>query len=181
MNVPDKATFYRMQEEGRFGNRLRHWQTVEAMEADNYQGLVSIRYRQPASPFCLYDVPAAKVRERMAMLQQMRANPELFVFNEAAPDHHLLLQGEVMRSEQYLTLFYSIAPLRMRAALERGRQATGLVAVDLLRGNLSPASLDDMQELFDRFDGHVIEFSTYAVDLGIMPNRNTIFWEVRAY
>lgn len=57
----------------------------------------------------------------------------------------------------------------------------GVAALLLLQRHLNPNSLDDLRVLRDRYPGHVYEFSTMDRCYGMVPGRNTIFWEVRAY
>jgi hypothetical protein len=100
--------------------------------------------------------------------------------NEMAPDHALLLQGEV--TEVGWELRYSTVPgLHMREAMLSPDRAFGLAARLLLQRAMTPSSYSDLLALFDVFPEHVVEFSSYAVLLGDLKGRNTLIWEVRSY
>ena len=106
---------------------------------------------------------------------------EAVAYNEAAPDHALLIQDEVMLSTEYISLFYSQEKTTMRKALQRGQHTGGLRALCLLRQHLFPSSWEDIQELLERFPDSVIEFSAFEYAVGFLRNRNTVIWEVRNY
>lgn len=46
---------------------------------------------------------------------------------------------------------------------------------------MDPSSQQDLDDLLDLYPDATIEFTCYDIDLGVIPNRNTIFWEVRNY
>lgn len=58
---------------------------------------------------------------------------------------------------------------------------TGAVARHLLRKHLNPNSLDDLWCLLERYPGHVVELSAMECEFGVVPGRNAIIWEARAY
>lgn len=98
-----------------------------------------------------------------------------------AVEQSLLLQGEVFRDTFGLRLFYSTVKKPMRDALvEYSRDVSGIMARLLIAEAMDPSSYDDLQTLLDEYDGHIVEFSSYSVCWGTVPNRNTIFWEVRS-
>ena len=41
--------------------------------------------------------------------------------------------------------------------------------------------IEQLMNLDDIFPDSIIEFSAYNTQVGNIPNRNTIFWEVRNY
>jgi hypothetical protein len=50
-----------------------------------------------------------------------------------------------------------------------------------LRRYLDSSSYDDLMDLVETFPEHVIEFGAYETNLGNIPGRNTVIWEVRKY
>jgi hypothetical protein len=73
------------------------------------------------------------------------------------------MQGEVQRDTQYLSLFYSKMKAPMRHALrDADAHASGIIALELLRQYLWPRSYDDLWELLETYDDHVVEFSACA-------------------
>jgi hypothetical protein len=105
----------------------------------------------------------------------------MITFNESAPDHRLILQGEVQQSINHLDLTYSREKTNMRKAMENPLTIKGISALLLLKQHADPKSLGTMLSLLRQFQDHVIEFGIYSVNLGCIPHRNTIIWEVRKY
>ena len=158
--------------QGLLGNKLRHWSDWDALRLSGYGGDVTVRSRAVAGS-CTYSVPTAWTHQTAA--------PDVY-YNESAPDHRLILQGEVQRDTEHLTLFYSTEQAKMRHALHNsGHHAQGIVAKELLKARLWPSSYDDLMELLDLYPDHIIEFSAYDVALGDCRHRNTVIWEVRNY
>jgi hypothetical protein len=177
MQVTSKKEMYRLYQAGKFGNKLRTWDTWQDMYDDPYQGDIVVRSVIPGYK-TKYKLPKNQVLQDFAPYKSKYPSSQ-FRFNEAAPDQHLLIQGEVYRSPEYLSLFYSTAKLPMKPALaESGRQVYGATANAIMRYALNDNSWDDMQTLLDIYDG-IIEFSAYEVELGVIPGRNTIIWEIR--
>lgn len=69
----------------------------------------------------------------------------------------------------------------MGKAIKNANSTTGLKAKLILQENLSPKSYDDIQELLEIYKDHIIEFENYKINLGNIPHRNTLIWEVRKY
>jgi hypothetical protein len=116
------------------------------------------------------------------MLSARGIDPESCTFNESMPDERIVMQGEVLLSENHYELTYSCARgLSMREALENAQSARGLRAKMILAQYLDPASLDDLQVLLAMYPDSVVEFSTYECNVGNIAGRNAIFWEVRNY
>lgn len=94
----------------------------------------------------------------------------------------LRLQGEVRRAPWGLDLTYTRVKKPMRDALrERTETASGIIALELLRGSLGARDYDWLEVLLDRYDEHVVEFSSYGIEYGTLPGYSTVYWEVRAY
>ncbi len=113
-------------------------------------------------------------------------------FNESAPDSHLTIQGEYWNGfERYM--MFSMAQLAMKDALalpldpmiprdcDWKYESEGIETDRILQHFMDGNSWDDFQLLRDRYPDHIIEFSTYDCNLGILPYHNTIIWEVRKY
>ena len=79
-------------------------------------------------------------------------------------------------------LTYSTIKKPMNPALkEETKYAAGLNALLLLKKSLCPSSFDNLETLLDIYPESVIEFGAYEVNVGVIPNRNTLIWEVRNY
>lgn len=183
--ILSKKVNHRLYSEGFYGNKLRSWNTLEECLADNPNGNIIPRYNGNGggTNFPKYGTPilptqAWALRE---IWKSAGASVDRCFWNEEAPDAYLTIQGEIMRTEEHLALFWSSEKTTMRKALQNGKQDQGLKAKLMLEHYLSPNSLSDVYALLDRFPDHVIEFSTYSINLGHNKHRNTIIWEVRKY
>ena len=103
--------------------------------------------------------------------------------NEAAPDQCVVLQGELWTGGDIPGYFlYSTVRAHMRPALKKeSHESRGLLTRQLLRGNMTPSSYSDLQELEQLYPDHVIELSVYSKCVGDTPGRNTLVWEIRQY
>ena len=104
------------------------------------------------------------------------------------PDEELVIQGEAMYGLWGLNLTYTTIKEPMNLALKKELVMTsGINAKLLLQNALWPTSYDDLVELLKVYTNEgsepscVVEFSSYRVAVGNLPNRNTVFWEVRNY
>jgi hypothetical protein len=184
--VATKDQMYALYERRAFGNKLRTWDSIEALRLSGYTGRVTIRYRGEGggSQFTRYNVRAADVPASIREFARAGANPERFNFNEAAPDECLLFQGEVMRSIEHITLRISDEKTNMRSAMTntaRVRHLYGLEAIRKLRSALTPSSYSDLRALWELYPTAVIELSVYEMPVGDFKGRNAVVWEVRDY
>lgn len=181
--IKSKAEMYDLYHAGAFGNRLATWASIADFKTSGVARPVTMRYKgESGGKWVAYGVDPSDVPAVASKWEAEGANLNLVTLNEAAPDHLLICQGEVMRSAAHYDLRYSTAPLPMRQALATTqRHATGLVALSILNHFLDASSLSDLHWLLDEYDGAVVEFSTWATDIGCIPHRNTVFWEVRHY
>jgi hypothetical protein len=182
MQIKSKETNYRLLEKGAFGNRLRMWSSLDELIKSDYCGTVSMRYKgDVGGGFVAYEVPILKASSVQQEWIGKGAEQRRIVFNESAPDDKLLIQGELMQGIGGLNLTYSLQQMKMREALKNADSAKGLKAKLILEYFLNPCSYDDMNSLFEQFPDHAVEFSTYSMNLGSIPHRNTVIWEVRYY
>lgn len=179
--IPNKRTAYSLYERRAFGNKFRTWNSISDLEGSGFTGSVTMRYKGLGGDFIAYRVPVGEAAGRADAWAAQGASRELIVFNESAPDHDLVVQGELMLTGHGLYLFSATDPAPMRDALLRGTHAWRLKAKALLESALTPASYDDLQELLDLFPSCVVEFSAYRYPVGDLPGRNAVVWEVRNY
>lgn len=167
-----KKKFFELYLAGRLGNKLRVFASPSELRESKYNGTVTARSTSEHDKTCLY---------RLSWQEAIHL-PGHFCFNESAPDDQLLIQGEVMRTPGGLYLRYSTErSIPIRIAMRSAKTAQGLKADCILKHFLNTASYEDIKELLDTYSDAVVEFSTYVKDLGDLPNRNTIIWEVRNY
>lgn len=71
----------------------------------------------------------------------------------------------------------------MRETLKQGwhRHRGYLETKVLLDRYLDPSSRDDLDALLELYPDATIELTAFDIDTGVIPGRNTIFWEVRDY
>lgn len=178
MRIESKDLMYALLNRGEFGNTFQNWEGWEAFYASGYTGLCSVRSKRTADPIRLYDVSWASV-----YLGIKRGKiPYDCVFYEATPHKTRVIQGELMRDQiGRLCFLYSKVRLPMRLAFsEQQIQSFGLQADHILRSNLDHGSYEDLMILLDKYEGAVIEFTTFRVPVGILQRR-TVIWEVRHY
>lgn len=172
---------YREYQAGRFGNKLQTWDSLKEFKKSGFTKNVVIRYKVAASPFCAYNVKVDDLETMIKKFVAQGADLNLFTFNEVAPDSTLIMQGEVMHDFNGVNLFFSLEKGRMRETLKNGIQIQGLRALGHLKYFMNPNSFADYEALREIYPDSVIEFSCYDHALGNLPNRNTIFWEVRNF
>jgi hypothetical protein len=176
----NKVDFYDRYFKGEFGNRPQSWPDWDSLRTSSYTGNVTVRNLDTAGA-CFYGVPVADLRRGV---WPAGCCPAQCRFNESMPDDDLLIQGNVFIAVGGLALEYSTAagiPHRKAVSQPYMRFAQGLLAVSLLRSHCSPSSYDDIMDLLDLYPEAVIEFSTYQYNVGCLPHRNTVIWEVRNY
>lgn len=184
--VLSKADFVRRYALGEFGNASPTWQTVDDLLSlarkypwpTEVPGLYHLRNRV-AGGATYYNLGWSACVTKW-MDQPDRA---AWYVSAMAPTDRTTLQGEVYRAETGLALTYSTVARPMREALAaESIQVSGIMASFLLRRHLCPNSYDWLNELLERYDGHVVEFSAYSVPWGTLyPLFNTCFWECRLY
>jgi hypothetical protein len=177
--VRNKAQMYRMLARGDFGNTVPQWFTVaEFLEDDPPFAEYGVRSLAPGKR-CDYHVAKADVpalcREWPPDSRGFNVSPMLESYGA-----HRVFQGQARRFDDGLHLWYSLADLPSRVALqEHGDYVVGLRAKMLVEHFCDPSSAADLFDLLDDYPGHVVEFSTCDRNVGRVPNRNTVVWEVR--
>lgn len=165
-----------------FGNRSPSWDRLEAFVLEAPAGpLYHLRNGHTASGATYYDL----TKGQAAALWSVQRDPAGWYVSMMCPTEHTLIQGEVQippagSGRCGLDLYYSTLKMPMRAALRRdGRQVSGIRAVLLLKYYLRPNDHEWLLVLLERYEGHVIEFTTLDRCWGTVPGSSTIIWEVR--
>jgi hypothetical protein len=178
--ITNKAKFYQWHRRDAFGNRLRDWQSLTDLRRSGFSGMVGVRstlatgFKAAAAD----NVSAGKLPSFLASHGLPDAG---IVISEGAPDERQTIQGEVSRQIGGLVLRYNTEKVKMRPAMERASHAFGLTADGLLRKHLSPPSYDDLMELLDCYEDHIVEFTAFSGCVGWARGRNCVVWEVRKY
>ena len=179
--VLTKQDFYERWATGEFGNKIQSWNSTKEVKESGFGGEVNVRYSLPDSPYMRYGVAMKELDNVLTEFVKKGAKPENFRFNENCPDEHIVLQGEVMRSPCIIDLRYGLLKGKMRDALKTARNVNGIEALEVLKFGCCPSSFLDIWALLELYPDHVVEFSCYNINLGDVPNRNTLIWEVRKY
>lgn len=178
--VLTKRDFVRRFRQGEFGNAGPVWDTPRdfiGVPLGERKGLYHLRNRV-AGGSTHYNLTYGQALDGWRDTADYRQ----WYVSEMAPTEKTLIQGEVLETEKGLTLLHSRIAKPMREALaESSQSVSGIIAVSLLRSFLCPNSYDWLMTLLERYEGHVVEFSTYDTCWGTLPNFNSIFWEVRSY
>lgn len=172
-----------------FGNKTRSWLSVIDFLQDCTKPFpVTLMYRGIAGgakyPHYAEDLFTAHGVQGLAQKWlSLGAEANRIVVTESIPDEIITVQGEIVeRPECGYALHYSYVKARMRRALaQESFHHRGPGALLLLKRHMDENSYTDLRCLFDLYPEHAIEFSTCSRSLGCLPNRNTVFWEVRKY
>jgi hypothetical protein len=182
-SVETKQDYYRRSETLEFGNKLQVWPDFWSWRCSGYKGGIRFRSRARASgaftlgpPIPFDDVPSAYYK----LLDEGYSESEL-LFCEAALHEFTVIQGEVCRSSRGLELTWSIEPgITVREAMTRAKYSSGLAVKLILESRLDPVDYEDLMELLDTYPDHVVEFSVFSTDMGVL-GRRMVVWEVRRY
>jgi hypothetical protein len=182
--------------DGRLGNRPRVWTSVKELGDSNFRGEMSLRIHLPGSQHTVYGVPFEKLGWTLRELAMQGVDVSQVWFNESAPDHLLILQGEYFHGGakgSFLNryLMYSTAKYKMKRIMDLPRYSPiggnvlcdteGLATDLLLQSVMTPYSWEEFSELRERFPDHSIEFGVYGQDVGTSRGCNHFIWEVRQY
>jgi len=182
-SVDSKKEYYFLYENGFLGNRPLTWNSIEEIIKTEWKGGICIRGKKGiARSKARFDLSLDEAIEYIDKLKQEGISNEELTFNQSMPNSHLLIQGEIMRSLKNYSLTYTTIkePTNYAFAKETLHQE-GINALHILKRNLFPSSYEDLNTLFDIFPDSTIEFGSYDICVGNLPNRNTIIWEVRNY
>ena len=181
--VQNKKDMYKLYHAGKFGNKLQTWDSLEEFKKSFFDEPVVLRYKGPhGGAWTQYNIPTHEIQWYVDTWVSEGAKKELITVNECAPDELLLIQGEIQNSIDFIDLRYTLEPLPMKLGLAKQQYHTGgIKALTLLKQFVDPSSYDWIMELLQEYPTSVIEFSTWKPDIGCIPHRNTVVWEVRNY
>ncbi len=81
----------------------------------------------------------------------------------------------------FIAVGFGLPPMRITMAAGLHRHCGYLQTKVLLDRYMDPASRDDVDALLERYPDATIEFTCFTVNVGNIPGRNTMMWEVRNY
>lgn len=183
-SVDSKADYYRRAETLEFGNKLRVWPNFWEWFNSGYVGGIRFRSRNRGSAAFTMGppIPHGKVIDAYNdLLWNHGYDAAELLFCEPSPEDRNVIQGEVCRSDRGLELSWSTEPgITNREAMTRANYSTGLAAKMILEAKLDPADFECLMELLDEYPDHVVEFSAFSAELGVL-RRRMVVWEVRKY
>jgi hypothetical protein len=191
MRIASKQQFFLLWEAGVLGNRTRLWRDPQEAHFWGMQqklgilkpeiGFRELRKTGTAGAGAWEKVPWHRVLETA---ERWKAEGRQFIMDDGAPDDKRTLQGEVCRTYRGLEGFLEVGgKLPMRPAMAAGLMHHYSYAATkaLLDRYMDPSSRDDLDALLELYPDAAVEFSSFTVNVGIFPGRNTIFWETRNY
>lgn len=180
--IRTKKEFFRLASAGLLGNQMPSWPDAESAIRDGHTGEVMVRCKEPDSPLMRPNVP---VRDAERVIGEFVASGKprgQFYLTWMSPYVGRLLNAEAWRAPGGLYLNYSRSQTHLRDALDHdGHHAEGLRAVLILQGACDPNSMDDLRGIWERYPDAVIELTAFDRQIGSLPGRNTVVWEVRDY
>ena len=174
---------YELYNAGAFGNKFKTWANLDEFRASGYSGRITLRYKgADAARWCKPFVATGEIDAIVDRWVSEGADRSRVTVGMVDDLNMITLQGEVQRGLFGYDLRYSFEFLPMRDALAKSQfHASGLKALAILRHYLDPSSFADLEAIFEKWPDSVAEFTTYRVNVGEIPNRNTVVWEVRNY
>lgn len=192
MKITSKKEFFRLWEAGVLGNRTQLWRPGQWREA--FHGSldpegVGFRQLNTAGGGRWERVKHPLIEETHARWMSYNID---FRMDDGVPNHMTTMQGEICRGLRGLEGFVAIAgvtspeprglpPMRLSIKAGMHRNVSGSTLLALVQRYMDPSSQDDLWMLLDLYPDATVEFASFACDVGVFPNRNTIFWEVRDY
>ena len=190
MQIKNKREFYKLWEEGLLGNRTKIFHTLEeALESREPQ----IGFRQVGkagggrwSLVKKENQPRDQFIAKVTIEYQIWKNLGTpFIMDNSVPNHRSTLQGEICRTykgiESFLAVGYGLPPMRISIQENLHVHRGGATTNYLLDKYMDPSSRDDLRDLLDLYPDAAIEFTCFDCNVGVLPHRNTIFWEIRNY
>ncbi|MEA3329553.1 MAG: hypothetical protein U9Q06_02305 [Nanoarchaeota archaeon] len=183
--INTKERFYTLQEHGVFWNRAKVWNSYQELTESNWSGRVCMRSirgsrNKPAYNILVENIPK-KVRE---WKKRFGITEEEIRFNESMPDDKLILQGELCENPangRFWLRYSTVKKPMLTALMKNSKNLEGLAVSETLRKHMWSSDFEEIKMLAEMFPHNVIEFSSYSCEVGQIPGRNTVIWEVRNY
>lgn len=182
MEIRSKAEFYKLWQAGVLGNRTQLFTTLkQAMDS----GAPTVGFREIGRA-------GGGMWERSDTRQQI---PEIharwlatgrpFIMDDGVPNNRSTMQGEICRTHEglqgYIATGYALLPMRRTMAAGLHKHYSRLEVRLLQQRYMDPSSREDIDALLDIYPDATVEFTCFDVNVGNIPNRNTMIWEVRNY
>ena len=178
MTIDSKKEFFEKWKKGLLGNATRLWWDPNEAWQSNAKEFGFREHRAGGGSW-----ERVWRSDFWETVYRWRKEGRVFTMDDVCPDKYQTIQGEICRTFRGLESFIGASQLPMRRAMEAGiLKPRGYVeTLCLLERYMDPSSRDDVDVFFELFPDATIEFTCFRVDVGNIPNRNTLFWEVRNY
>ena len=176
--IRTKMQFQALQTAGVLGNCLPTFFTVDNwLESRPAPGaLWGVQHTKIAGfPHTRLNTPTEEVADQVRFF-----GPD-YKIAPMVPAGSIIWEGDI-RYDPALTCFghYKPEPGSWRKHMRTPDVFQGVAAEGVL-ALMSPSSREDLRDLFDLYPDHVIETSVMNRNFGMLPNRNSVIWEVRLY
>lgn len=185
MKIKSKAQMFDLLQRDIFGNHfiyepVRQW--IQKTQIFPLKGRYSLRFGlQKGAPW-KYRLSLLDVGYELSHLPEGLSLEDIMITVDPEETTIPILQGEFSILDTGPYLYCSKSPEVMRVALEQAPEHySGLSAKLILEHFLDPSSYDDLMAVAYNYPDHMIEFGCYNQDVGVIPHRNTVIWEVRNY
>ena len=181
--IDSKREFYLLYENNLLGNKALTWNSYDEIVESEWKDCVCVRYRKNSERSKVkYNIPIDRLEHLISDLEKEGIYKKDLLFNQSMPDEKLTIQGELMQTENGFYILYTKVKKPMNIALRESEKSVwGLKAKLILERYLDASSYADIKEILEIFPDSVIEFSSYEINVGTLPGRNTIIWEVRNF
>jgi len=182
MKILSKTQFFSAWEAGVLGNRTRLWRRPE--DAASALGAPKIGFRElgktGGGKWQLVDQSQA-----METAAQWIREGRNFIMDDSVPNERSTMQGEVCRThrglESFLAVGRGLPPMRTSIAQGLHRPYGYVATKAILDQYMDPSSRDDLDMLLELYPNATIELTCFDVEVGNIPHRRVMFWEVRDY
>lgn len=183
MRISSKREFYQLWEAGALGNRPHLFRDPAEAYSSGFP-LIGFRELGKAGGGKWQRVGHMDVLETARIWSEAGRSFIMDSSTYPCDDSNITLQGEVCRTYRGLQGYLGYCKgFTMRAAMREGllKHRSSSEVLVMLERWMDPSSIDDVRDLLDMYPDATIEFSCFDRDTGVIPNRNSIIWEVRSY
>jgi hypothetical protein len=108
-----------------------------------------------------------------------------FIMDDGVPSERSVMQGEICRTyrglESFLAVGHGLPPMRQSIAQGLHRPYGYVATRVILDQYMDPSSRDDLEMFLELYPDATIELACFDVEVGNIPHRRVMFWEVRDY
>lgn len=193
--IRNKRDFFELWEKGLLGNRPPLWRNIDEVPWSTQRvGFREIGKAGGGAWTLVNRIEAERIWD------EWRSLGRTFIMDGSVPNDHSTMQGEICRTYRGLESYLAVRDIMIsgtRLNLQPPKQGMppmretmklgwhwhrgGAATLALLDRHMDPSSRDDLNELLELYPDATVEFTCFDIDTGNIPNRNTIFWEVRNY